>query len=154
MSTPPAAWTIAASLLALTLGACDASNGYETYGYAGDPSYGHYCSQFSSCDTCTPVNGCGWCYDSDGTGMCASDPDECPTQSFSWTWDTNGCRVGADAGVGPAEDGGSGPATEASASTDAAPAADATPWTDAALAEGAPPAPDGASALDASGVLP
>ena len=90
---------IAASLVGLALAACgnDGGNGVD----AGSDLTG-YCSGFVSCETCTPANGCGWCYDSNGTGTCAASPDECPTQSFSWTWDPSGCRVTADASVVPA----------------------------------------------------
>ena len=89
---------IVASLVGLALAACGNDGGGDDAG----PDLAGYCSAFVSCETCTPANGCGWCYDSNGTGTCAASPDECPTLSFSWTWDPSGCRVTADASVVPA----------------------------------------------------
>jgi hypothetical protein len=82
---------------ALPMGACDSESTVTT---PTTPNYGSnygFCSSFRSCDTCTPQNGCGWCYNSDGTGQCASDPSECATPSFEWTWNPDGCRVPAQA---------------------------------------------------------
>jgi hypothetical protein len=92
--------TAAMATAFIVLGACEDSN---NDGGGGDWYGGHHsCRQYTSCGTCTPVVGCGWCLDSDGTGLCVSDPDECPTPSFTWTWNETGCRVPSDAGVGPA----------------------------------------------------
>jgi len=101
----------AASFGALTAGACGGDDSYYSPGGGYVPPAA--CAQLTTCGTCTPVIGCGWCYDSDGTGLCAADPDECPTPSFSWTWNESGCRVAADAGVtsaptSPVADGGAG----------------------------------------------
>ena len=57
------------------------------------------CAAYASCESCTPIPGCGWCFDSNGTGQCASDPDSCSTPAFSWTWNSDGCRIAADAGA-------------------------------------------------------
>jgi hypothetical protein len=99
---------------ALPIGACDSENtdtALPTSNYAS--TYG-FCSSFRSCQTCTPQNGCGWCYNSDGTGQCASDPVECATPSFEWTWNPDGCRVSARASTAPEEDAA---ATEADSAT-------------------------------------
>ena len=89
------------SPVALLVGAC---NDHGTSG-GGRTAYGNAyvgCSQYTSCEACTPVNGCGWCDKVDGTGMCADDPNDCASASaFRWTWDPMGCRVTADAGVSP-----------------------------------------------------
>jgi hypothetical protein len=79
-------------LLAVAAGACDdaSSGGYYT-GYGGGGG-GADCSQYTTCDTCTPVMGCGWCFNGAG-GVCASDPDSCnsPSGEFTWTWNQSGC---------------------------------------------------------------
>jgi hypothetical protein len=77
---------------AVALIACEGSSDNASGAYGG---YYDGCRQFTTCGTCTPVEGCGWCFNSDGTGMCASDPDECVTPAFSWTWNSTGCRVAA-----------------------------------------------------------
>jgi hypothetical protein len=82
--------------VALVLGACSERD-QSVGGVYGGPVAN--CAVYTSCGTCTPVPGCGWCYNADGTGTCAPDPDGCTTPSFSWTWEPNGCRVGAEAGV-------------------------------------------------------
>ena len=92
--------TALAVTLAVTLPSCDAGLG----GYVTSTAN---CSDYLSCETCTPVVGCGWCTGPRGSGVCASDPDYCPTQEFSWTWDVNGCRVAADASVVTTGDGAS-----------------------------------------------
>jgi len=94
--------SVAVSFVALLFGACANESGGGPPSYWGGADYAADCSQFASCNACTPINGCGWCYNSDGTGTCAASPDQCPTQSFSWTWDPDGCRVVADADVEPA----------------------------------------------------
>jgi hypothetical protein len=123
---------IVASLVGLALAACGNDGG----GVDAGPDFAGYCSAFVSCETCTPANGCGWCYDSNGTGTCAASPDECPTLSFSWTWDPSGCRVTADASVVPAPrpaEAGAATPIEASVSI----AVDAS--TEAAITDGALP---------------
>jgi hypothetical protein len=84
--------TLLASAVAVTVSACDAG----VSGYVGPTAD---CTPYLSCETCTPIVGCGWCTAPGGGGVCASDPDYCPTQEFSWTWDIKGCRVAADASV-------------------------------------------------------
>jgi hypothetical protein len=90
--------TLLASTLVMAFSACDAG----LSGSVGPAPTN--CSPYLSCDTCTPVYGCGWCAAPNGSGVCASDPDYCPTLEFSWTWDPKGCRVAADASVGPTDD--------------------------------------------------
>jgi hypothetical protein len=87
--------------LAVTLSACDVGLSGSVGAYGGGSTS---CRFYSSCDTCTPVSGCGWCTAPGGAGVCASDPDDCPTSEFSWTWDPKGCRVAADASVLPSDD--------------------------------------------------
>jgi hypothetical protein len=114
------------SVLGLAFAACDSGDGYGESGYGGidyGPAYG--CGAYTSCQACTPVNGCGWCYDSDGTGTCTASPSLCKTPSFSWTWNPEGCRVSAEAGVTPTRDA-SADAHEASVPADAGPS-DAAP---------------------------
>ena len=115
---------VAAALtaVAFVLGACedDSGDGGGTYGYYYDA-----CRQFSSCGTCTPVEGCGWCFDSDGTGMCAASPDECATPAFSWTWNSSGCRIPADAGSTQTGDAGAPPIVTVAVPEDAGPEDDA-----------------------------
>jgi hypothetical protein len=89
-----------ASSIGLLIAACDVGG---SWGYGGSGGYGggtSTCSANTTCGTCTPISGCGWCTAPSGQGVCASDPDDCPTEQFTWTWDPNGCRVAADAGVG------------------------------------------------------
>ncbi len=81
-----------AGALVVTLSACD--SGLGGYVVTAD------CSAHVTCDSCTPVLGCGWCTAAGGSGVCVSDPDYCPTQEFSWTWNIAGCGVAADASVG------------------------------------------------------
>lgn len=96
--------SILASVVAIALAACsDSSGAYYAVPASGGASY---CSQFTSCGTCTPVQGCGWCFTRSG-GMCASGPDQCGTLEFTWTWDPPGCP-GADASVAPADAGDAG----------------------------------------------
>jgi hypothetical protein len=114
------------AFFAATAGACD---GEYVYGVA--PREGRYCRQFDTCGACTPVPGCGWCTSPDGTGTCTSDPDECPTEQFDWTWNPSGCHVPADASVSrPPQDG-------AAASDDSSSEAEASP-SPCASADGAP----------------
>ena len=98
-------------VLASTLGGC------EDRGFRGDgiSQRASACAQMTSCDTCTPVVGCGWCFHGNGGGSCVADPDQCGGQQFSWTWEPNGCRVGADASTIEI-DAGHGDATSDSAS--------------------------------------
>jgi hypothetical protein len=104
--------SILASVVAVSLAACSDSS--QGGGYAYAPGYGGgggYCSQFTSCGTCTPVEGCGWCF-TRTSGQCVSDPDQCANlPEFTWAWNPSGCP-GVDAGVTPATDAGS-PATDA-----------------------------------------
>src|SRR5277367_1626326 len=74
---------------AVAVGACSDDDSSGSYGYAGP---GGDCTQYTTCDTCTPVNGCGWCFTRAG-GACASDPDQCSSASgeFAWTWNQSGC---------------------------------------------------------------
>src|SRR5215472_2271003 len=96
--------SILASVVAVSLAACsDNSSG----GYYATPAYGGggYCSQYTSCGTCTPVQGCGWCF-TRTTGMCAGHPDDCASlPEFTWAWNPSGCP-GADASVTPPPDAG------------------------------------------------
>jgi hypothetical protein len=126
---------------ALVLGACESDSGDHNVGYGG---YYDQCRNFTSCGTCTPVEGCGWCFDADGTGMCAASPDECATPAFSWTWNSSGCRVPADAGAVRTSDDGAAPPEE-----DAPTAVDAAPPGEDALA----PAEAGV-AIDAGNAVP
>jgi hypothetical protein len=84
-----------ASAIVCVLGACED----ESYSSWGGRWRSVPCRSYSSCDTCTPVLGCGWCTAPNGSGVCSPDPDDCPTQEFSWTWNPSGCRVAADASV-------------------------------------------------------
>jgi hypothetical protein len=85
--------------LALAVASCDdGSWGAGGYGY-GYGSAAATCGSYDSCGTCTPIEGCGWCAAPNGSGVCASDPDDCPTLEFTWTWNPSGCRVAADATV-------------------------------------------------------
>ena len=124
----------------LLFGACDSSSSDDVPYYGRYPTTGS-CRQYTSCGTCTPVDGCGWCFDSNGAGECVADPDECSTQTFTWTWNASGCRVAADAGEGPVEVGDDAATTEpptldAQAGDDASPDDDATPGADAHTADG------------------
>jgi hypothetical protein len=85
---------LALAAAAVATGSCDSESAISTP--TGNPgnNYG-FCGSFRSCETCTPQSGCGWCYNSDGTEQCASDPSECATPSFEWTWNPDGCRVPA-----------------------------------------------------------
>lgn len=89
------------SVLAVLVAGCD-DGGDSSYSWGGPPEA---CRQYQSCGSCTPIVGCGWCTGPNGDGVCASDPDFCPTQEFSWTWDSTGCRTLADASVVGAVDG-------------------------------------------------
>jgi hypothetical protein len=120
------------AFFAATAGACD-----EAYVYGVGPREGRYCRQFDTCGACTPVLGCGWCTSPDGTGTCTSDPDECPTEQFDWTWNPSGCLVPADASVSlPARDGGE-VGDETAPVDDASSEAEASP-SPCASADGAP----------------
>ncbi len=94
--------------VALAIGACD--DGQYGYDYGYGPNVA--CGQFTSCDTCTPIQGCGWCYTGNGTGTCTDGPQDCSMEpGGGWTWDPSGCRVGAEAGT-------SGPGPDAAAARD------------------------------------
>jgi hypothetical protein len=82
-------------LVALLLGACIDSGGYEP-----GSSYGQIdCTQFTSCGTCTPVLGCGWC-SMGSKGACVDQPNACArAENFYWTWELDGCPGAGDAGV-------------------------------------------------------
>ncbi len=85
---------------AVVFGGCDDAGGGDGWDDGVPVAPPHdACHLYASCGACTPVEGCGWCYDSNGAGQCASDPDFCATQEFTWTWDPSGCRVEADAGI-------------------------------------------------------
>jgi hypothetical protein len=95
---------LSTSSVALLLGACDTGGSWGYGGYSGGGGETS-CSAYTSCDTCTPVSGCGWCTAPSGSGVCSPDPDDCPTEQFSWTWNPSGCRVVADASVGVSDGG-------------------------------------------------
>jgi hypothetical protein len=86
------------------------------------------CTQFRTCDQCTPIIGCGWCSYGKGQGICLAAPNECRTAQFSWTWEPAGCGiVAADAGaVNVQVDA----APETTTTDDAGGAADASSGTD------------------------
>jgi hypothetical protein len=95
---------LSASSVALLLAACDAGGSWGNWGYgAGNGGATSTCSANKSCETCTPVSGCGWCTAPNGSGVCSPNPDDCPTEQFSWTWDPSGCRVIADASIVPSD---------------------------------------------------
>jgi hypothetical protein len=87
--------------LPLVFASCD--GGYYDDRYNGG-YYGN-CRQFSSCESCTPMYGCGWCTYGNGQGVCLSDPDQCRTQQFTWTWEPIGCGLLGDGGT-PKQDAG------------------------------------------------
>ena len=92
---------------ACSVGACDDN----WWGYDNTPPYPphDYCSQYTTCDSCTPVGGCGWCATSTG-GACRQSPNECPGTTFRWSWDQSGCFLpdgGTSAQSYPRLDGGS-----------------------------------------------
>lgn len=83
----------------MTAAGCDAGGPNDGYGRGG---YYDPCTQFRSCDQCTPIIGCGWCSYGKGQGICLAAPNECRTAQFSWTWDPSGCGTlvnPADAGA-------------------------------------------------------
>jgi hypothetical protein len=88
-----ASGALAAALVALLLAACDEGDATFATGTGGSGLTN--CDPYASCETCTPVLGCGWCYAADGTGTCAPEPRQCESAGSTWTWDLNGCRVGA-----------------------------------------------------------
>jgi len=105
------AFLLAPLLLVLTAPACSdhhhdhGGGGFSQSAGTGGSSGGGACEQYTTCGGCTPVDGCGWCSFPGGTGACVSDPDQCDTsQQFGWTWDSSGCTVVADAGIGPSVD--------------------------------------------------
>jgi hypothetical protein len=120
----------------LLFAACNSSSGDDSPSYGGSWSDYSYCRQYTSCGTCTPVDGCGWCFDADGQGECVSGPDQCSSQTFTWTWNSSGCRVAADASTGPVVVGDDGATT-------------IPPVLDAAVTEDAAPGDGGAPAADA-----
>lgn len=77
----------------------DSSMPYYGTGYG---SGGPYCSQYTSCGTCTPIVGCGWCANADGTGSCAPGPDNCTTD---WIWEPNFCPANSAPAAGGAAGG-------------------------------------------------
>ncbi|HEX4336815.1 MAG TPA: hypothetical protein VH062_12940 [Polyangiaceae bacterium] len=82
------------------MAACDDGRwGY--YGYRQGAHGPYSCERFTSCGSCTPVLGCGWC-SFQGSGACVSDPDQCGTNQFSFTWEPSGCGPGATASDGGA----------------------------------------------------
>jgi len=120
------------AFFAATAGACG-----EEYVYGVAPHEGRYCRQFDTCGACTPVPGCGWCTSPDGTGTCTSDPDECPTEQFDWTWNPSGCHVPADASVSLSARDGAEAVDETAPVEDASSEAEASP-SPCAFADGAP----------------
>jgi hypothetical protein len=83
------------SAIGCVLGACSD----ESYVSGGSGGWRTPCSGYMNCETCTPVFGCGWCTAPNGSGVCSPDPDDCPTEEFSWTWNPSGCQIAADASV-------------------------------------------------------
>lgn len=97
----------------LVFAGCDEGGYYDNrYG----PGYYDDCQRFSSCGECTPIIGCGWCTYGQGQGVCLSDPTECRTQQFSWTWESKGCVV-PDAGNTTQEAGNDGSSGDGSSAT-------------------------------------
>jgi len=96
--------SILASVVAVSLAACSDRSSQPYYVGASGGGGNTLCSQYTSCGTCTPVEGCGWCF-TRSSGMCASSPDECGTNEFTWTWNASGCP-GVDASVAPVDGGG------------------------------------------------
>jgi Plexin repeat len=117
---------VLASIVAVALGACgddSSDSGYAYAGGGGSSGGDDSCNQYTTCDSCTPVNGCGWCFNAT-SGLCAASPDECTNvNEFTWTWDPTGCPD-VDASVTPL-DAGSTPVK-----TDAAPIATDAAHTD------------------------
>ena len=110
--------------VALALGGCDDGGRYG----GGGGVYYVPCTQFRTCDQCTPIIGCGWCSYGKGQGICLSAPNECRTAQFSWTWEPAGCGiVAADASV---VNGQVDATPEPSTTDDAGAAADAPSGTD------------------------
>jgi hypothetical protein len=98
--------TLAASALALGLGACDWENGHGRSYRGGRYARGYVdpCRRFNSCSSCTPVLGCGWC-STRRRGACVSAPDECAgADQFSWTWEAAYCPTSAVRDAGEAND--------------------------------------------------
>jgi len=124
--------------------ACDSGS---SVGFAGSSgSAPAACSDFGTCESCTPELGCGWCFRPDGTGFCATGPGECLySPQNTWTWDPTGCPAAAHPTVGPEAEGGA-----SEASLDAAPS-DATPAADSAVNEDARAPDSGASSVDGAG---
>jgi hypothetical protein len=85
-------------LAAFILAGCDDGVWYDRY-YQPVP-YFDYCGQFPSCRQCTPIVGCGWCAYGQDQGFCFSEPNQCRTEQFSWTWEAEGCPVDFDSGTG------------------------------------------------------
>lgn len=82
--------------LVVTVVACENDGGY----YYRGGRLGR-CEAATTCQTCTPLYGCGWCSFPNGDGACVDDPDYCAgAKAFSWTWEADGCRSYAEAGVG------------------------------------------------------
>jgi hypothetical protein len=81
--------------LPLVFAGCNDGGYYDNRYAAG---YYGYCQQFRSCGACTPIYGCGWCTYGQGQGICLSDPGQCRTQQFTWTWELRGCGIVTDAG--------------------------------------------------------
>jgi hypothetical protein len=121
-----------ATAIGLSLGACDGDDSVSSGGGGG----GNACSQYSTCDSCTPVNGCGWCFNASG-GACAPDPDSCTNASeFTWTWNPSGCPD-VDAQVVSIDSGTTVPeaSTTPQRTTDAGPEGSATDANDALAPE-------------------
>lgn len=96
--------SILGSLIAVSLAACSDSSSGGYYAPASGGGGGSYCSQYTTCGTCTPVQGCGWCFTTT-TGQCVSDPDQCASlPEFTWAWNPSGCP-GVDASVEPVDAG-------------------------------------------------
>jgi hypothetical protein len=85
--------------LALIVGAAVGANGCEEEHHGHPVPYPYSdCRKLTSCEPCTLALGCGWCVDTSGRGQCADQPNACPGQQFSWTWEVSGCGTGTDAG--------------------------------------------------------
>jgi hypothetical protein len=92
-------FTYAALIGAFCSLGCDSP--FDGGGYSQQRAHGQrsFCSQFTTCGTCTPVLGCGWCQ-AGSKGLCAEDPNACEgAESFSWSWESATCPGAVDGGA-------------------------------------------------------